>query len=570
MAFRPRIAHMAGPTATIQNTPPLVTSNKARLRHGLPPRAAPNGAPLPYDALRAQRLAAPAKVYVEQFSAHPLEADAADLYGPPDGYMDASGKVSPTRQSPTDKPVYEIELKPEDGLYPLPYMALQVDGRPWEEEVADAGGPETRARQGFFPDGSRSFEEVDRLSVDEQGLAGVISTVADVDFYRVLPPAGYTKGVAAAVRSDKRRPDEAAGADIPPERRRHEFFPYKPYHLASAPPRPALARVTNRVSAIAADPAYDGLMWTQGSPQVEECAYWFNLLIDTTKPIACNSAQRPHGQISNDGPHNLRDSVRYIASRVWDDGQGRNRLGTLVIEEQQYFAAREVAKTDARPGNYRATGGHGGILGQISHVGNIAIMYLPAYKHTWMSDVRLSVLPESVEAVHMRDGRITRVPVRIKQDGLLQENAIPSVSIIKDGSFIGDDWGDDPEREDDFKALIAHKLGLGRLAGFVVEGTVPYGKFTSAARHRLGLRAVFSGLPMVRVGRGYPEGFADPEPFSIAGSNLTGTKARLLLMACLMKFGSFPVAADPDNPTPAEQDATRKAVLMWQEVFNTH
>ena len=25
-----RIAHIAGPTATIQNTPPLVTSNKAR------------------------------------------------------------------------------------------------------------------------------------------------------------------------------------------------------------------------------------------------------------------------------------------------------------------------------------------------------------------------------------------------------------------------------------------------------------------------------------------------------------------------------------------------------------
>ena len=33
-----RIAHLAGPTATIQNTPPLVTSNKARLRRGLPAR----------------------------------------------------------------------------------------------------------------------------------------------------------------------------------------------------------------------------------------------------------------------------------------------------------------------------------------------------------------------------------------------------------------------------------------------------------------------------------------------------------------------------------------------------
>ena len=42
----------------------------------------PDGTPLRFDALRAQRLAAPATVYVEQFSAHPLESDAAELYGP--------------------------------------------------------------------------------------------------------------------------------------------------------------------------------------------------------------------------------------------------------------------------------------------------------------------------------------------------------------------------------------------------------------------------------------------------------------------------------------------------------
>ena len=33
-----RIAHLAGPNATIQNTPPLVTSNKARVKHQLPLR----------------------------------------------------------------------------------------------------------------------------------------------------------------------------------------------------------------------------------------------------------------------------------------------------------------------------------------------------------------------------------------------------------------------------------------------------------------------------------------------------------------------------------------------------
>ena len=150
-----RIAHMAGPTATIQNTPPLVTSNKARLRKGLPPMTAGRGNAAAYDPLRAQRLAAPVKVYVEQFSAHPLEADAAELYDEPDGYLAADGSFSKGRKSEADKPVYEIELKPEDGLYPLPYMAMQADGSPWEEETTKPLG--TVYRQGFYPDGSRSF-----------------------------------------------------------------------------------------------------------------------------------------------------------------------------------------------------------------------------------------------------------------------------------------------------------------------------------------------------------------------------------------------------------------------------
>src|SRR5262249_31002294 len=115
-----RIAHLAGPTATIQNTPPLVTSNKARARHGLPLREDADGAPLRHDALGPQRRAARAKFYVEQFSAHPLESDVAELYGPPDGYIGADGVFRTERRNAADKPVYEIELKPEDGLYPLP------------------------------------------------------------------------------------------------------------------------------------------------------------------------------------------------------------------------------------------------------------------------------------------------------------------------------------------------------------------------------------------------------------------------------------------------------------------
>jgi L-asparaginase len=92
-----------------------------------------------------------------------------------------------------------------------------------------------------------------------------------------------------------------------------------------------------------------------------------------------------------------------------------------------------------------------------------------------------------------------------------------------------------------------------------------YGRTALVARHRLMLCAVHSGLPVVRVGRGNTEGFVPlHDPDFIGGSNLTATKARLLLMACLMKFGSLPAAADPDHPTPAETAAIREKVAAYQ------
>lgn len=560
----PRIAHLSGPTATIQNTPPLVTSNKARAARGLPPRTDAQGRPLVFDALRAQRLAAPATVYVEQFSAHPLESDAAELYGPPDGWVGADGTVRKEPSSDDDVPVYRIDLHPDDGLYPLPYMAVQADGSAWEEEMAVPLGGEGLARQGFFPDGSRSFEEIDRLGIDSDGTASTISSRADIDFYRVAPPAGYKKGLPASRRTDK------GDGDIAPESRGSDFNGYKPVHLASAPVRPALAKITNDVQRIASSGEYDGLIWTQGSPQIEETAYWLSLLIDTTLPICGNAAQRPQGMISADGPKNIVDSVAFIASGRWADAEGRNRCGVVVIEEQQYFAAREVYKSDARPGNYRATGGHGGIIGQTSHTGAIALTYLPAYKHTHLSDVRTTVLPDAVSAVIRVDGVLREVEIRIKDaDGRITEDAIPSVSIVKEGGYFDEDW-DGAENHPVLTALIEQKLTIGRLGGIVTEGLVPYGRLPSRASELLLQRAVFSGIPVVRVGRGAPEGFADATPLAVAGSNLTSIKARLLLMAALMKLGALPVAQDPAHPTPEERAATIAAVARYQELFDTH
>ncbi len=562
MAPKPRIAHLSGPNATIQNSPPLVTSNKARAQHGLPLLTNGDGTAPGFDVLRPQRLAAPVTVYVEQFSAHPLERDAADLYGPPDGYVDAAGTFSRERRHASDRPVYEVRLDPADGLYPLPYMARQADGRPWEDDCATPGAPEAQARQPFYPDGARVFEEINRLGVGEKGTGNLISSRADVDFFRVFPPAGYTKGLPAGQRTD------LGDGDIGPERRGRQFFPYRPYHLAPSPPRRALAGIANAVQRVLASGRYAGAVWTQGSPRIEETVYWLNLLLDTTLPICGNASQRPHGQLSNDGDKNIVDSVEYIVSRVWADEQGRNRAGVVLIQDQQVFSARDVQKADARPGGFVATGGHGGVLGAAGYDGPPVLTYLPATCHTYRSEVNLTRLP--TEVTGSAKGGTVRVPIKDARGELL-ESAIPKVTIVKDGNYTTDDYDDDPAREVDLHAQIERNLEAHPLAGFVVEGLAPYGRLTSTARTRVMRRAAFSGLPVVLACRGNAEGFVPPPtPPFIGGRNLTATKARLLLMACLMKFGSPPAARNADAPTADEVEATRRHIARYQEIFDTH
>ena len=563
---KPRIAVFSGPTATIQNTEPLVTSNKAREKYGLPSRTHEDGTPLRFDVLRPQRLAAPITVYVEQFSAHPLERDAAELYAPPDGYLDARGVFYKERTSLTDKPVYEIMLRPEDGLYPLPYMARQASGQAWEMDGTEKNAPGELCRVPFFPDGSRLFEEIDRLGISDEGVGCLLTGKANFDFYRALPSGGYTTGR----RSDERT--DIGGGEIAPETRGIDFFPYRPGYLRKEPPMAALARVTNVVQQALASGKYLGAIWLEGSPFVEETTYWLNLLIDTVVPIAGNSSQRPHGAIANDGDRNIVDSVNYITSRIWADENGRDCVGAVAILDEQIFASRDVQKSDARPGGYVATGGHGGIIGRLGHPGAPQFSFKPVKRHTHNSQVNLSRLPREVHGSKVQDSKVGTIAVAIKNNvGELVATAIPKVTIVKHARYLSDDTSGDASSEVDILARIEKNLRDAPLAGFIAEGSAPFGAMSNSVDAAL-KRATFSGMPVVKVGRGNAGGFVDPtrDPLAIAGSNLTATKARLLLMACLMKFGCLPPAADAAKPTAAETEATKDKLKEYQEIFDTH
>jgi L-asparaginase len=563
---RPRIAVFAGPTATILNGPPLITSNLARRQRGLPLLTDEWGQPLRFDVLRPQRLAKPVTVYIEQFSAHPLERDAANLYGPPDGYLDAEGELHAERTSVDDRPVYEVVLSPEDGLLPLPYVALQRDGCPWDDDCARPGAPADMCRQPFYPDASRIFEEIDRLGIDEFGAANLLGSQSDFDFFRAVPSGGYTQGRTAG------HGDDPSLGDIKPEVLDRDFFPYRPGHLRSDPPRPLLARLTNEVQAAMGSGRYAAGLWLEGSPSIEETLYWLNLMIDTSEPIVgCASSDWPHGCLTSGGDRNLVQAVRFIRSRIWADTDGRDRIGAVLIEAGRAITARDVQKADARPGGFIATGGHGGIVASLGDPGEPVLTSIPVWRHTHNSEVRLSTLRDKVRGVRKRGKGIELVDVPIKDGAGLVEDSIPHVSIFKHARFLTTGAKGDASSEVEILARIKRNLEEFPLAGIVAEANAPYGSTAPSVDAAL-RRATFSGMPVVRVGRGNPEGWVPKErvKFGIAGANLTATKARLLLMACLLKFGALSPAVDPDRPTAEEIGEIQRVLAAYQEVFDTH
>ncbi len=554
---KPRIAIFSGPTATIQNSRPLITSNKARAAAALPLLKGDDGLPLKFDDLYPQRLAAPATLYVEQFSAHPLERDAAELYAAPDGYIAADGSFSKTRHSPADKPVFSVTLRPEDGLYPLPYMARQADGSAWDSTAAKRGAPFAQSRQTFYPDASRILEEIERAG-------GRIHDKADFDFFRPAPSGGYTKGLPSALRTDQ------GSGDIAPETLGDDFFTYGPYGASGS--RPHLARATNIVTQALASGDYAGAIWLEGSPSVEDTTYWLGLVIDTPRPLLGNSAQRMRGTVGADGDANIIDSIDYIRSRVWADESGRDRVGAVMVQDNVIYNAREIQKGDARPGGYVVTGGYGGLVGSMGY--GPKLTFVSVRKSTHRSDVRLSLSPSSLPVVTRAASGLTTVPFATKDStGLLLPGAIPYVTFVKSARWqTDDDTSRDPSSQVEILARLEALLsGPPQLAGFVGEGLAPYGSQIAPVEAALDLAAL-SGFPVVRTARGDAHGFmqANATNLTLEGNNLTATKARILLMACLLKFGALPPAKNPAAPTPAERAAILEKLKLYQAIFDTH
>ena len=222
-----RVAHLAGPNATIQNTPPLVTSNKARQKHGLPPLTSrgwqrPEVRRAAHAASRRAGQSLCRAILRSSARARRRRAlrPARRLYRCrrpfPQGTARRRRTSRSTRSSCARRRPLSAAL----------YGACRPTASLGKRNAPSLSAPAEQARQGFFPDGSRSFEEIDRLSIERrrQGEHRSLRWRRSISI-ACCRRAATRKGLPAALRTD------VGEGDIPPETRGKDFFPYKPRHL---------------------------------------------------------------------------------------------------------------------------------------------------------------------------------------------------------------------------------------------------------------------------------------------------------------------------------------------------
>ena len=123
------------------------------------------------------------------------------------------------------------------------------------------------------------------------------------------------------------------------------------------------------------DPSTSGVAVTHGTATLEETAYFLNLTVRDSRPVAVTGAMRPPSAMGTDADNNLLDAIRVAAS---PNSAGR---GALVILNNEIQSARDVTKTDS----YRVEtfqSGHMGFLGYADSDGAVTYYRRPERRHT--------------------------------------------------------------------------------------------------------------------------------------------------------------------------------------------
>src|SRR2546430_5534734 len=151
-----------------------------------------------------------------------------------------------------------------------------------------------------------------------------------------------------------------------------------------------MRQMSERARQILSQPQVAGLVVTNGTDTLEECAYLLYLTVDTDKPVVFTGAMRNSSQIGFDGYRNLYDAIRVAAS------ESARGLGTLVVLNEEIHSARWVTKTNGqKEDTYEspATGPVGVVYGDGPHVfvRSLPRTILPPRMETQVDLIRLCV-----------------------------------------------------------------------------------------------------------------------------------------------------------------------------------
>ena len=533
---RPTIAVFSGPRSTIANSPTLVTGNKGRLPHErvLPGR---------YDHLVPQFLHEPAVVRIRKYSAHPLEEDSAPVY----------------HQDGND--YYEVELRPEDGPYPLPYVARRANGtgqgQPFEEADLFDPGLDYGGRQFFYPDASRMFAEIDRTisGRDESGEGSVLDRRADFDFIRVL----RTGRLHPEGREDPASTTSPTGPW--PSAARPATATWRGPPTPSARPWPA-----------ASTPAASGSRAVPPSrrPSTGSASSSTPTSPSPDAPPSAPTASSPTtATATSSTPSTSSPQASATASAPW---ASRTNASTRHASSRKPTTAPATTRPPA------GTAASSAPLDRPSPSGTSPPTATPP-----SSDVNLSKPARLVSSSpDYADGcrHVAGIPVK---DGS-RSPAGNSHTLASTSSSTAPTWTRTrpptpttrstswPASTEALRDQASSDPASPGLHGFVLEGSSPYG-LGGMSQHRALEVAAFSGMPVARVGRADPGGRVPSgwDDVTIAGSNLDCNKARLLLMAAMLKLGRLPKARDPRAALPREERAaTVAAVARYQDIFENH
>jgi L-asparaginase len=232
-------------------------------------------------------------------------------------------------------------------------------------------------------------------------------------------------------------------------------------------------------------PDITGVVVTHGTDNMEESAYFLDLILDEKKPVVFTGAMRNSSELGYDGPSNLAAAIATVCARESMD------KGVLVVMNNQVYAADEVTKTHTLAlDTFQSMD-----FGPLGIVDQDKVIYYRERKNK--KHIRTDKIEASVGLIKVASGMDS--------------------SLIKSLIDLG------------MKGIVLEGMGRGNIPPDMVEG-VKY--------------AISKNIPVVLVSRcpkgrvldtyGYPGGGKELRNLGvILGDNLSGQKARIKLMLIL-------------------------------------